>query len=194
MMPSTQFNRAASSRHRSMLEWVEKPKRRILPSAFCSAAHSRMPLSMISASSDPVDEEEVDMIGVHFFQGSGQVLAHAPTRSGRGFGDQEDLLPVFGVAFEVLADACFASPAAVNMGRVPIGDAPAYGLLEQGLVGRDVEHAPQGQDGYLNAGSAEGAGGHGGDVGRFSRRGCLGCGQPHQGRQCGPQSGGRRRI
>ncbi len=100
---------------------------------------------------DGMHEEEVDVVGIHPFQGGGQVTAHTPTASGGGFGDQEDLLPLFWVALEVLADALLAASAAVNMGRVPVGDPPADGLLEHGLVGGDVEHAPQGEDGDLDA-------------------------------------------
>ena len=129
---------------------------------------------------DGVDEEQVHVVRLQTFQTLIQALGEVAAL-GLELGDQEDLLPGLGVAGEEAAHPLLAQAVAVRLGRVPVGDAPFQGLLEEQLVVDGVEHAAQVKDGHLHAGLAQLAFGRGPGRGGRSRRLRGGEGPRHTG-------------
>ena len=129
---------------------------------------------------DGVDEEQVHVVRLQPFQTLIQALGEVAAL-GLELGDQEDLLPGLGVAGEEAAHPLLAQAVAVGLGRVPVGDAPFQGLLEEQLVVDGVEHAAQVEDGHLHPGLAQLAFGHGPGRGGRGRRLRGGEGPRHAG-------------
>ena len=112
-------------------------------------------------AADSVNKEKIHIIGLHALKGFIQLTGHAFDAPGTGFGHQKDFLTILWVFGEILADAYFASAAAVTMGGIPVCYAPIDGLFEHQMIGFDIKHSPQRQNRDFLTGLAKRAGGNG---------------------------------
>jgi hypothetical protein len=72
------------------------------------------------------------------------------------FGYEENLLPCFRIFSEKLPDPDLAVAAFITVRRVPVGYSPFKRLLEEELVGWNIEHRAQPEAGNRDSGFAKG--------------------------------------